>query len=218
MISKPIKFSISVNTSSQKRDEKRDSHQIYLGKIPQHTVGTWRALGCGLSLEHCCLYKSINSFRAKTLSHSPLYLLQASSRLGMYACSYVCMCMCYVRMYIGMLVFRYVVPKMKKMCINVCWNNLKTDFKTPENDLSHFKNVFPELGSLLTSTHFWPLPLARSLLGGHAQHCTGFRDDVLALNLLRRSWHSPLDMKVVLILCFNVHLGSWFLCLEGLPT
>ena len=150
MISRPIKFSISANASSQKKDEKRDSHQIYLSKIPQHTVGTWRALGYGLSLEHCCLYKSIDSFRAKTLSHSPLYLLQASSGLGMYVCSYVCM-------YIGMLVFRCVVPKVKKMCINMCWNNLKTDFKTPENDLSHFKNVFPDLRSFTNFNTFLPI-------------------------------------------------------------
>ena len=167
MISKPIKFSISVNASSQKRDEKRDSHQIYIGKIPQHTVGMWRALGYGLSLEHCCLYRSINSFRAKTLSHSPLYLLQASSGLGMYACSYVCMCMCYVHMYIGMLLFRYVVPKMK-MCINVCWNNLKTDFKTPENDLSHFKNAFPELGRFTNFNTFLPVN-GHFLWQGHYQ-------------------------------------------------
>lgn len=150
MISRPIKFSISVNASSQKRDEKRDSHQIYLSKIPQHTVGMWRALGYGLSLEHCCLYKSIDSFRANTLSHSPLCLLQASSGLGMYVCSYVCM-------YIGMLVFRCVVPKMKKMCINMCWNSLKTDFKTPENDLSHFKNVFPDLRSFTNFNTFLPI-------------------------------------------------------------
>lgn len=105
---------------SEKRWKKRQSSNILKQNSTTHC---WHGelWGYGLSLEHCCLYKSINSFRAKHFLSHLCICCRPALGLGMYVCSYVCM-------YIGMVVFRYAVPKMK-MCINMCWDNLKTDFK-----------------------------------------------------------------------------------------
>lgn len=84
---------------------KRDSHQIYLSKIPRHTVGMWRALGYASMLEHCCVYKSINSFRAKILSHSLCISCRSALGLGVCVCMHICVYVyiMYVRCCLGKL-------------------------------------------------------------------------------------------------------------------
>lgn len=141
---------------SEKRWKKRQSSNILRQNSTTHC---WHVESFGVRIIPWALQSLLEYkfFQGKG-SFSLTFVSAAGQLWAWNVCMLLCMYVYVLCTYVtGMLVFRYVVPKMKKMCINVCWNNLKTDFKTPENDLSHFKNVFAELGRFTNFNTFLPV-------------------------------------------------------------